>query len=190
MRITSQYVSIIFYQQTFNKHTATYEITQRICGAIQWEEYSGKKRERGNIWSESKRCGVGMKLGPNDMTIPLPPLFSSLLSYFFLILSSFLSFSTPVKWIKTHPRYFTCYMNEYFWASALLPGSHTHFAHTQLLSHLDEHTVHSITPAQSACVAHTYTHSLHSRKMVVNIIYLHYDFPVCIILSSLQTNPL
>lgn len=40
---------------------------------IQWK--SSGEGERGNIWSTSKRCGVGMKLGANDITVPLPPRF-------------------------------------------------------------------------------------------------------------------
>ena len=35
------------------------------------------------LWSESKICGVGMKLKAGDMTIPFPPLFSFLSFTFF-----------------------------------------------------------------------------------------------------------
>lgn len=63
--------------------------------------------------------------------------FSSLLSSFFLTLSSFLS-STPGKWIKTHSRDFTSYMSEYFWASALLPGPCRQ-------KHKPKHTAHTHT---------------------------------------------
>lgn len=45
-------------------------------------------------------------------------------------------------------------------------------------------TLHHVQRAQKR------THSLHNGEMVANIIDLDYDFPVCIILSSLEANTL
>lgn len=121
----------------------------------------------GRINGPNPDDGVGMKLGADDVTIPLLPLFSFLLSPFFAILRVSLCFPTPGKIkIKTNSRYFTCCMSKYVWASALLRGSYTH------VTFMGAGFIQVLQCVHTRCS----TRSLHNGKIVVNIIYL--DFPM------------
>lgn len=164
----------------------------RLCGV--WP----RSRSRRMVWlrSNSKRCGVGMKLKADDMTIPFPPLFSFLSFTFFsrtqhfpvpfncgemnqnslktFYLSTWASTSGPqcCQPGRTHTHTHTT------WTHPHMAGPHCTRTHTH--SHCCWVGLMSVQPLQvHHSEAHTHTRSLHNRKLVVHIIYLDDGFPVC-----------